>query len=121
MITLRTLKREEKPENIITEILKAFEENPQEDVVEFQKEQFANTEEDSFSFRITRHECSIYKQIEAPALKTIYFNCLTMKQVSMHYSQPEIAAMAYEAMYQSVKDFAVKEYLAKLVGNCHTF
>lgn len=120
MITLRALKREEDPQNIIPEIIKAFYENPQEDVVEFANEQFANTEQESFSFKITRHECSIYKRIESSALKSIYFNCLTMNQVSMHYSQPEIAAFAFEAMYQSVKDLAVKEYLAKLVDICHT-
>lgn len=117
MITLRELKIGEQPENIIPEIIHAFEENPNEDVVEFSGKQFANTKEDLFSFRITRHECSIYRQIKSSELKSLFFNCLTMSQVSIHYSQPEIAALAYEAMYQSVKESAIKEYLAKLVSN----
>ena len=115
MITLRALKKDENRENIIPEIIKAFEENPQEDVVEFAENQFTNAEEDSFSFRMTRHECSIYKQLKSPALKSIYFNCLTINQISMHYSQPEIAAVVLEHMYE-LKINTIKEYLKNLLG-----
>lgn len=120
MITLRTLKENEKPDNIIPEIINAFVENPQEDVVQFAEEQFANTEEESFSFKITRHQCSIYQQLDSPALKAIYFNFLIINQASMHYSQPEFAALVLEQNYETIKQAAVNEYLANLVGNYHT-
>ncbi len=120
MITLRNLKENEKPDNIIPEIIQAFAENPQEDVVQFAEEQFANTDEKPFYFEITRHQCFIYQQLSSPALKSRFFNFLTIYQLSMHYSQPEIATLVLEQSYEAIKQSAVNEYLANLVGNYHT-
>lgn len=88
---------------MMPKIIQAFSENPQENIVQFTGNQLEVTAGEEFYFKMTRYECSLYNQLESPALKSIYFNCLTINQVAMHYSKPEIAAMAFEAMYQSVK------------------